>query len=57
MAITEEPEGREGEGIAAPETVINPVSFKQLNQTAEKGSIKCSSEEGVGGSMPQNRAI
>jgi hypothetical protein len=54
---TREEPGAAGWIIAATETVINPVSFEQLNQTADKGSIKCSSEEGVGGSMLQNRAI
>jgi hypothetical protein len=54
--VREEP-GEGGWIIVAAETVINPVCFKQLNQTAEKGPIKCSNEEGVGGSMLQNRAI
>jgi hypothetical protein len=37
--IREEPEDREDEDgwiIAAAETVINPVTFKQFNQIAEK---------------------
>jgi len=45
VAIMEEPEGREGEGIAAAETVINPVSAEKrlMNGTAKKArSIPCS---------------
>jgi hypothetical protein len=56
--IREEPEDREGEWIiAAAETVINPVSFKQFNQTAEKRLTKWYSGEGVGIIVGQNRAI
>jgi hypothetical protein len=58
--IREEPEDREGEGewiIAAAETVINPVSFKQFNQIAEKGLTKGYSGEGVGIIVGQKRAI
>jgi len=48
--IREEPEDREGEGewiIAAAETVINPVFFRQFNQIAEKRLTKWYSGEGV----------
>jgi hypothetical protein len=58
--IREEPEDRVGEGewvIAATETVINPVSFKQFNQIAEKRLTKWCSGEGVGIIGGQNRAI
>jgi hypothetical protein len=57
----EEQEDREGEEvewiIAAPEIVINPVSFKQFNQTAEKRLTKWYSGEGVEIIVGQNRAI
>ena len=58
--IREEPGDREGEGeriIAVAGTVINPVSFKQLNQIAEKRLTKWYSGEGVGIIVGQNRAI
>jgi hypothetical protein len=47
---TREELGEGGWIIAAAETVINPVF-------AEKGLKQCYSEEGVGDSMLQNRAI
>ena len=43
--------------IAAAETVINPVSFKQFNQIAEKRLTKWYSGEGVGIIGGQNRVI
>jgi hypothetical protein len=49
-----------GEGgwiIAAEDTVINPDSFKQFNQIAEKRLTKWYSGEGVGIIVGQNRAI
>ena len=49
-----------GEGewiIAAAETVINPVSFKQFNQIAEKRSTKWYSEEDVEIIVGRNQAI
>jgi hypothetical protein len=55
--IRGEPEDREGEGgwiIAAAETVINPVSFKQFNQILEKRLTKWYSGEGVGIIVGQN---
>lgn len=56
MPTREEP----GEGewiIAVTGTVINPVSFKPSNQTAEKRLIKWYSGEGVGIIVGQDRAI
>jgi hypothetical protein len=56
--IKEELGDREGQWIiAAAETVIKPVSFKQLNQTAEKESIKWCSGEGAGIIVGQDRAV
>jgi hypothetical protein len=43
--------------IAAAETVINPVSFKQFNQIAEKRLTKWCSGEGVGIIVDPNRII
>ena len=57
--IREEPEDREGEAewiTAAAETVINPVSFKQFNQSVEKRLIKWYSREGVGIIVGRDRA-
>jgi hypothetical protein len=57
----EDPLGKgviEGERIiAAAETAINPVSFKQFNQIVEKRLTKWYSREGVGIIVGQNRAI
>jgi len=58
--IREEPEDREGEGewiIAAAGIVINPVSFKQFNQIAEKRLTKWYNGEDVGIIVGQDRAI
>jgi hypothetical protein len=49
--------GEDGWIIAAAETVINPVSFKQFNQIAEKRLTKWCSGEGVGIIVGQNRII
>jgi hypothetical protein len=57
LARTREELGEDGWIIAAEETVINSDSFKQFNQIAEKRLTKWYSEEGVGGSMLQDRAI
>jgi hypothetical protein len=57
--IREEPD-REGEDewiIAAAETVINSVSFKQFNQVAEKRLTKWYSGEGVGTIAGQDSVI
>jgi hypothetical protein len=54
---TKEELGEGGWIIAVEETVINPVFFKQFNQTAEKGLTKWYSGEGVGIIVGQNRAI
>ena len=56
MPTREEP-GKGGWIIAVTGTVINPVSFKQLNQTAEKRLIKWYSGEGVEIIVGQDRAI
>ena len=56
MPTGEEP-GEGGWIIAVTGTVINPVSFKQFNQIAEKRLIKWYSGEGVGIIVGQDRAI
>jgi hypothetical protein len=56
--VREEPEDREdGWIIVAEGAVINPVSFKQFNQGAEKRLAQWYSGEGVGINVVQNRAI
>jgi hypothetical protein len=58
--IREEPEDREGEDewiIAAAETVINSVSFKQFYQVAEKRLTRWYSGEGVGTIAGQDLVI